>query len=607
MKSTRCKLSAILPACLIAFTCPLELYADDLAIYRQTRLAPDDPSTVKLFGSDVQIAGKTAVVTGVDISLEYPVFFVFHFEQGRWVQQARLELPNLEVYVTSLNPPVLIDPNVEASATRIVIGSPLWSDPECFLDGDNEGRVFVFERDSAGWSGPDEIGLDDGCYGGRFAARFGNRVDLSGNRIAVGGDVSVSLNGHSGYAHLYVKANVGWQLENEFGCRTNVDEDGCAHDISLDGDVLLVGAAGDMFETPVDYSGRVYVHENRNDLWNTTVLFSEGAAANPPEPCDFGGIEDNFGDDLAVSGETLAILDPQSCNDYGNYSGNPIQTIMYEKTGDAWLPAAVVPEVIPWELVRDRMWVWDRAMAAQAVYSRNGSTWSRALMLDTLGPFESEDRFLSYDFDGSAVIAGDPYNGISGNNVGSAVIYSLSRFDDVPYDNWAHDYIETLAANGITSGCGAGVFCPTDPVTRAQMAVFLERGINGGNFVPPPATGTAFADVGVGDFAAAFIEQLLTDGITAGCGDGNYCPNQLVTRAQMAVFLLRAKYGAEYVPPPVVQPCFGDVDGSVFAPAWICQLAAEGITGGCGSSNYCPDDPVTRAQMAVFIVRTFGL
>jgi hypothetical protein len=179
-------------------------------------------------------------------------------------------------------------------------------------------------------------------------------------------------------------------------------------------------------------------------------------------------------------------------------------------------------------------------------------------------------------------------------------------FADVPLGAFAFDFIQALALSGVTGGCGNANYCPNNPVTRAQMAVFLERGMRGSGYSPPPPTGTVFADVPVNGFAAAFIEQLFTDGITGGCGNGNYCPNDSVTRAQMAVFLLRAKYGAAYVP-PAPTGVFNDVPVGGFADRWIEQLAAEGITGGCGNGNYCPDDPVTRAQMAVFLVRTFGL
>ena len=109
-------------------------------------------------------------------------------------------------------------------------------------------------------------------------------------------------------------------------------------------------------------------------------------------------------------------------------------------------------------------------------------------------------------------------------------------------------------------------------------------------------------------WAASWIEALTADGITSGCGNGNYCPDQTVTRAQIAVFLLKAKYGSSYTPPAVgVSTGFNDVATNYWAAAFIKQLVADSITSGCGSNNYCPDSNVTRAQMAVFLVKTFNL
>jgi hypothetical protein len=185
-------------------------------------------------------------------------------------------------------------------------------------------------------------------------------------------------------------------------------------------------------------------------------------------------------------------------------------------------------------------------------------------------------------------------------------LYPLGRFDDARPGYWAFWFVEALERAGITGGCGNDEYCPEDPVTRAQLAVFLERGMHGSDFIPPQASGNIFSDVAANDFAAAFIEQLFIDGITGGCGSGDYCPNDNVTRAHMAVFLLRAKFGAGFTPPPATG-VFNDVPLGSFAVDWIEALADEGITGGCGGGNYCPNDPVTRAQMAVFLVRTFEL
>jgi len=178
--------------------------------------------------------------------------------------------------------------------------------------------------------------------------------------------------------------------------------------------------------------------------------------------------------------------------------------------------------------------------------------------------------------------------------------------DDVPENYWAFRFIETLIDYRITNGCADNSYCPEDAITRAQMAVFIERGIRGGDYVPPPATGTVFPDVPIDYWAASWIEQFLLDGVTGGCGNGIYCPEDSVTRAQMAVFLLRAKFGADHEPPPPVG-VFNDVPVDYWAASWIEQLFAEGITVGCDEGLYCPEDPVTRAQMAVFVVRAFEL
>ena len=183
-------------------------------------------------------------------------------------------------------------------------------------------------------------------------------------------------------------------------------------------------------------------------------------------------------------------------------------------------------------------------------------------------------------------------------------------FADVPFDHWANPWVETLYNAGVTGGCATAphlIYCPDDAVTRAQMAIFILRSMHGGAYLPPAATGAVFGDVPADAFAADWIEQLAAEGVTTGCGDGNYCPEAAVTRAEMAIFLLRGKYGGAYTPPAATGTVFGDVPSDSFAADWIEQLALEGITVGCGDGNYCPDMNVTRAEMAVFLVKTFHL
>jgi len=196
-----------------------------------------------------------------------------------------------------------------------------------------------------------------------------------------------------------------------------------------------------------------------------------------------------------------------------------------------------------------------------------------------------------------------------GRGVWTSDVAASTAFADVPTYAWSYDYVNRLFAAGITSGCSTAPisYCPQQPVLREQMAVFLMRAKHGSAYAPSAPTGM-FADVSLQSPYAGWIEQLAQEGITSGCGPSFYCPSQQVSRAQMAVFLLRAKYGSAYQPPAPTGR-FGDVaTGSPMAP-WIEQLAQEGITGGCSATPalFCPDDPVTREQMAVFLVKAFGL
>jgi photosystem II stability/assembly factor-like uncharacterized protein len=189
----------------------------------------------------------------------------------------------------------------------------------------------------------------------------------------------------------------------------------------------------------------------------------------------------------------------------------------------------------------------------------------------------------------------------------SGVFQFERSFADVPDADPFWPAVDVAALNGVTAGCGGGNFCPRAALSRASVAVFLVRGIHDAVYLPPPATGTVFSDVPADLAAAGYIEELASLGITSGCGGGAYCPSAPVTRAQFAVLLLKAEHGADYEPPPATGAVFVDVPADAFAAAWIEQLAAEGVTAGCGGGNFCPGDSVLRAQAAAMVVRALGL
>ena len=113
-----------------------------------------------------------------------------------------------------------------------------------------------------------------------------------------------------------------------------------------------------------------------------------------------------------------------------------------------------------------------------------------------------------------------------------------------------------------------------------------------------------FRDVPQGDIFHYSVERVFRNRITAGVGDGNFGRNSSATRAQMAVFLLKAKHGLSYAPPPATGTVFGDVPVSGRFASWIEQAYKEGITAGCnGGADFCPSDPMTRDQMAMALLK----
>jgi hypothetical protein len=153
--------------------------------------------------------------------------------------------------------------------------------------------------------------------------------------------------------------------------------------------------------------------------------------------------------------------------------------------------------------------------------------------------------------------------------------------------------IGSLAAAGITHGCDDFFYCPEAPVTRGQMAAFLVRAFH------LPRGPDAFSDDGASIFEDD-INSLAAAGITRGCEEDNYCPDRAITREQMAAFLVRVLG----LPSPA-DDFFADDDGSPFE-ADINALASAGITTGCSEGDFCPKEPVTRGQMASFLVRALG-
>ena len=164
--------------------------------------------------------------------------------------------------------------------------------------------------------------------------------------------------------------------------------------------------------------------------------------------------------------------------------------------------------------------------------------------------------------------------------------------------------IEAIAALGITKGCNPPLndrYCPALTVTRAEMAAFLIRAI--GEESNLPTFQGYFSDVPSGQWFTPYVEHLSQLGITQGTAPGRFSPGAPVTRAEMAVFLIRAFENTGSLGTPT--GLFADVPINAWYAAHAEVIYALGITLGCSTDplNYCPLNPVRRDEMASFIAR----
>ncbi len=205
--------------------------------------------------------------------------------------------------------------------------------------------------------------------------------------------------------------------------------------------------------------------------------------------------------------------------------------------------------------------------------------------------------------------------------IGSALFtltqtFTTAQFADVPSSAAFFDAANLMFQAGVTEGCVQStdpttrMFCPSDNVTREQMAAFIVRAVTG---TTTPATYNPvpyFTDVPTTNPFFPHIQKMEELGITNGCGGGLFCPTDTIPRWEMAIFMVRARlalYGAMFA--TATTPYFADVpanvEGNGIPFPFVQRSYEEHITNGCGTSPliYCPDELVTRGQMASFIMR----
>lgn len=176
-----------------------------------------------------------------------------------------------------------------------------------------------------------------------------------------------------------------------------------------------------------------------------------------------------------------------------------------------------------------------------------------------------------------------------------------SRFNDISDDNVHADAIECIADYGIASGRGDGSFQPAGLVRRDQMATFVVGALRALGAELPADPPNAFGDDDSSVHEAA-INQLAALGVVGGKGDGRYRPDEPVSRAQLATFLVRAYEQATRFALLAPEDVFSDDDGTAHEQS-INRAATAGLAAGASDRAYRPGSEVPRDQMATFVAR----
>jgi hypothetical protein len=663
---------------------------------QQAYLKASNAETNDFFGRSVAVSGDTIVIgaygedsnaTGVNgdemnNSASFSgAAYVFTRNGSIWNQQAYLKGSNTEIGDT-------FGWSVSISGDTIVVGAHYEDSNATGVDGNgannsafSSGAAYVYVRSSGTWSQQAYLkasNTEANDYFGWSTAVSGDTIIVGAyaedsNATGANGNGTDNSAADSGAAYVFTRSGTTWSQQAYLKASNTEAGDYFGYSVAVSNDTIVVGAYsedsgatgvnGNETDNSAPNAGAAYV--SLIDSTAPTIVSIIRASASPTsatsvdftvnfsevvtgvDASDFSLNTDLTGASIsAVNGsgssytvtvstgsgngnlrldilDTAVITDPALNALTGlPYTGGESYTI--DKTAPAVVSitrASINPTsansvdfIVTFSEAVTNIDTLDFSLVSigvtgASISTISGSGGSYTVTVST----GNKPGILRLDIPPTATITDLTNNALSYLPFTTGEVYTINKnptFTDVPFNHWSWQYIEKLYNAGITGGCSASpmMYCPDNSVTRAQMAVFLLRGEHGSTYTPPAATGTVFGDVPLDYWAGPWIEQLAAEGITGGCGNGNYCPDLPVTRDQMAVFLLRAEHGSAYVP-PAPTGLFTDIPTDYWAAAWIEQLAVEGITGGCSTfpMMYCPATVVNRAQMAVFLVRAFNL
>lgn len=367
-------------------------------------------------------------------------------------------------------------------------------------------------------------------------------------------------------------------------------------------------------DTPFQANDTPATLQNRAGTWSSHQITAPNPSTTIPVNATGGYVRVQLSGTDFLSLAEVQIFDSvvTTLSHTGNFTqGQPIAayTISVQNSGASDIPAGA-------------FWVYDFPPTGITPTAMTGPGWTcnvsgisslpyctRSDALPAGGSYPPVTLTVSVD-------AATPAPSINYNEVsvsgGIGLAYSVAAdstviqppFADVDPTDAFLPAIDLLRESTITSGCQATPpgYCPNDNITLGQMAVFIVRSVMGSDNFTYTST-PYFNDVPANYQFFKWIQKLQDLGIAVPCGTNQYCPDTPITRGIMAVLIIRARYGVATPSSYPADAYFSDVPSSHPYFPWIQKMKQLGITSGCSATTYCPSDPVTRGQMAVFIMR----
>ncbi len=489
-------------------------------------------------------------------------------------------------------------------------------DPDMFTTANYYGQNHLYRNEGNGTftDVTDQYGLSfqSECYGadGAAWADFDNDGDL--DLLVLEGEGS---NGNL-RIRVYIRENVNHG--QQFVQRFSFDRTWNGVNPEYSPDAAMVADFdndGDLDFWPVGQRDIYYNLLNEGSAFSFSPLSSVPIPADKPSRNASWSDADNDGDiDLfyaqynGASGEGEDVLHWYR-NDL-NPGANWFQVTLKGEHGDAGGYGV-------------RVYVYEAGHAGEVAYLKGmreansgvmyHASVSRLLHFGGLDPAKSYDLVVRKPFNRGEFVSS---NVTPGKRISIDVANPgpTTTFVDVPATHWAYEYIEYLYKNGFISGCSTqpSKYCPENGLTRAEMAVFVERGARGGGYMPPTATEIKFIDVPLDQWFAKWVKILSDDEYTSGCiaNPPQYCPLWAHTREEATVFFDRIYYGKDYAPDVPSMPFYDDVPvglQATWSSKWIWGAYQAQLIQDCeddanrADHRFRPKDELTRAEAACIL------